>query len=41
MLADHGGELEAVEVGHADVHQHDGDLVLQQVLERFLRRTRP
>ena len=30
MLADHRGELEAVELRHADVDQHDGDLVLQQ-----------
>jgi hypothetical protein len=36
MLADHRGKLEAVELRHADVHQHDGDLVLEQVLERFL-----
>ena len=36
MLADHGGKLEAVEVRHADVHQDDRDLRLQQVLQRLL-----
>ena len=36
MLADHRGELEAVEVRHADVHQDDRDLRLQQILQRLL-----
>ena len=36
MLADHRGELEAVELRHADVHQDDGDLVLEQLLQRLL-----
>jgi len=35
MLADHGGELKAVELGHADVDQDDGDLVLEQMLQRL------
>ena len=35
MLADHGGELETVELRHADVDQDDGDFVLQQVFQRF------
>ena len=30
MLADHRRELEAVELGHADIDQHDRDLVLQE-----------
>ena len=37
MLAHHRGQLEAVELGHADVDQDDGDVVLQQVLERLAR----
>ena len=36
MLADHRGELEAVELRHADVHQDDRDLVLEQMLQRLL-----
>ena len=35
MLADHGGELEPVQFRHANVDQDDGDLVLQQIFERF------
>ncbi len=35
MLADHRRELEAVEIGHADVDQNDGDFRLEQVLERL------
>ena len=35
MLADHRRELEAVELGHADVDQDDRDLVLEQDLERL------
>ena len=35
MLADHGGELEPVELGHADVDQDDRDFVLEQVFQRF------
>ena len=35
MLADHGGKLETVQFRHADVDQNDGDLVLEQVFERF------
>ena len=38
MLADHRGELEAVEIRHADVDQDERDLVLEQVLERLARR---
>ena len=36
MLADHGRQLEAVEVRHADVHQHHRDLVAQELLERLV-----
>ena len=36
MLADHRRKLEAVQLRHADVHQDDRDLVLEQVLQRFL-----
>jgi len=35
MLADHGGEFEAVQFRHANVDQDDGDLVPEQVFERF------
>ena len=38
MLADHGGELEAVEIGHAHVDQDERDLVLEQTFERLARR---
>ena len=40
MLPDHGRELEAVELRHAHVDQHDGDLALEQLLERLARRAR-
>ena len=40
MLADHGGELEPVQFRHADVDQDDGDLVLEQDLERLASRSR-
>ena len=35
MLADHVGQLEAVDLRHADIHQHDRDIGFQQVLESF------
>ena len=35
MLADHGGEFEAVQFRHADVDQNDRDLVLEQEFERL------
>ena len=38
MLADHRGQLEAVEIGHADIDQHHRDIVFQQLLERFVGR---
>ena len=38
MLADHGGQLEAVEARHDDVDQHDGDVGLEQDAERLVRR---
>jgi hypothetical protein len=38
MLADHRGELEAVELGHADIHQDDGDVGAQEALQRLARR---
>ena len=38
MLADHRGELEAVELRHADVDQHDGDVRLEQLAQRLARR---
>ena len=41
MLADHRGELEAVELRHADVDQDDRDLVLEQMLQRLLAGRRP
>ena len=41
MLADHRGELKAVEIRHADVDQDDGDVVLQQMLQRLACRRTP
>jgi hypothetical protein len=38
MLADHGGELKTVELGHADVDQDDGDLIPQQIFQRLASR---
>src|SRR5665647_451616 len=38
MPADHLGELETVEIGHADIDKHNGDVGLQQRAERFARR---
>ena len=35
MLADHGGELETVQLRHADVDQDDRDFVLEQVFQRL------
>ena len=35
VLAHHLGELEAVELGHADVDEHDGDLSFQEMLQRL------
>ena len=40
MLADHGGELEAVQFRHADVDQNDRNFVLEQIFERFASRGR-
>src|SRR6185295_651766 len=36
MLADHGGQLETVEIGHADVDENDRDILLEQVSQCFL-----
>ena len=36
MLPDHLGELEPVQIRHADVHQNNGNLVLEQLFERLL-----
>ena len=33
VLADHRRQLEPVEVGHADIDQHDGDIVFEKLLE--------
>jgi hypothetical protein len=33
MIPDHRGELEPIEAGHADVHEDDGYLVLEEMLE--------
>ena len=35
MLADHGGELESVQLRHADVDQNDRDVDLEQVFQRL------
>jgi hypothetical protein len=36
MLPDHLGELEPVQIRHADVHQNNGNLVLEELFERLL-----
>ena len=36
VLPDHRCELEAVQLRHADIHQDDGDLGLEQLLQRLL-----
>src|SRR4029077_774704 len=33
VVADHARELEAVEIGHVDIHEHDGDVGAQKMLE--------
>ena len=33
MLADHLGEFEAVQAGHANVHQDDGDVMFEEMLQ--------
>ena len=38
MLAQHGGELKAVELRHADVDENDRDVVLEQELQGLARR---
>ena len=38
MLADHGGEFEPVQFGHADIDQDNGDFVLEQEFKRFASR---
>ena len=35
MIADHRGQLEAVDVRHIDVDENDSDVILQEQLERF------
>src|SRR6185312_2152430 len=40
VLADHLGELKAVELRHADVDQHHRDVVLEQKRQRLARRRR-
>ena len=37
MLADHGGKLEAVHVRHAHIHQDDGDVGAQELVESLVR----
>ena len=36
MLANHLGEFESVDLRHAHIHQHDGDIGFEQFLESFL-----
>src|ERR1700678_921811 len=38
MLADHGRELKAIELRHADIHQHHGYLGFEKNFESFFRR---
>ncbi len=35
MLANHLGELKAIHLGHADIHQDNGDIMLEQMFERL------
>jgi hypothetical protein len=35
MLTDHGRKLKTVELGHADIDQDDGDVVLEQDFQRL------
>src|SRR2546423_14964787 len=35
MLPNHGGQLEAVKLRHAHIHQHHGHVVLQQYFKRL------
>src|SRR4029077_12965218 len=37
MVADHRGELEAVDVGHVNVDENDGDVIFEEELERLGR----
>ena len=37
MLADHFGQFKTVNIGHADVHEHNRDIILQQYFQRFPR----
>ena len=36
MFADHLRQFEAVKLGHADIHQDDGDIRLEQICQGFL-----
>jgi len=38
MFADHRRQLEAVELGHANVHEDDGNVMLEEVFERLFGR---
>src|SRR6201997_4258064 len=38
MLADDLGELKAIDLGHADVHEHNCDVILEQFLQGLLGR---
>ena len=35
VLANHLRQFKAIKLRHADIHQHDGDIVLQQMLQRL------
>jgi len=39
MTSDHGRQFKPIELGHADVYQQDGDVVLKQILKRVLTGT--
>jgi hypothetical protein len=40
VLADHRRQLEPVQLGHAHVHEDDGNILFQQLLERLPGRSR-
>ena len=40
MLANHAGQLESVDLRHADIHEHDGYIGFQKVFERLFSGSR-
>ena len=40
VLVDEPRRLETIHVGHADIEEHDGELILHELLERLEARAR-